>query len=220
MTPPRIARVHSHSYTLPMSDSGIHRVLDFWFQQSAQDQPTIDSRMDRWFMVDPVTDALIRGEFASLVDAGSRGELLPWTNSPQGRLALILVMDQFRRSIYRGTVREFSRDPEVLKICVEGALQGDHKSMDNFQKAFFFMPLQHAESRTIQARSVKLYSELARSVSPTLLATFATFAQFAELNHDILEAFGRFPHRNKILGRANTPQETAYLESGSGEFWR
>ena len=201
-----------------MIDPDIRRVLDFWFQSGTRDQPTIDSRMDRWFTADPITDAVIRSEFGPLVEKGSKGELDGWTAAPEGRLALILLLDQFRRHIYRGTPKAFSRDPHALKLCVEGAMQADYKTLNPFQQAFYFMPLQHAESLKIQERSVKIYAGLGTGVSETLKATFATFAQFAELHHDIIESFGRFPHRNKTLGRPNTAEEAEYLGSGATTF--
>ena len=128
------------------TDPDIRRVLDFWFQPGSMDQPTIDSRMDRWFTSDAVTDAVIRTEFGPLVEKASRGDLDSWSATPEGRLALILMLDQFRRNIYRGTAKAFSRDPLALKLCVEGAVNGDYKTLTPFQQAFYFMPLQHAES--------------------------------------------------------------------------
>ena len=201
-----------------MVNPDIRRVLDFWFQPGTMDQPTIDSRMDRWFTADAVTDAVLRNEFGPLVEQASKGQLDAWAATPEGRLALILMLDQFRRSIFRGTPKAFSRDPHALKLCVEGAMKGDYKTLNPFQQAFYFMPLQHAESLKIQERSVKIYEGLVTGVSDTLKATFATFAQFAELHHDIVESFGRFPHRNKTLGRANTAEEQEYLGSGAPSF--
>lgn len=201
-----------------MADPDIQRVLDFWFQPGSMDQPTIDSRMDRWFTADAVTDALIRTEFGPLVEKASKGQLDGWTGTPEGRLALIVLLDQFRRHIYRGTPKAFSRDAHALKLCVEGAATGAYKSLGPFQQAFYFMPLQHAESLKIQERSVKIYEGLVAGVSDTLKATFSTFAQFAELHHDIVKSFGRFPHRNKTLGRSNTPEEAEFLGSGASAF--
>ncbi|MEZ5564297.1 MAG: DUF924 family protein [Gammaproteobacteria bacterium] len=201
-----------------MTDPDIRRVLDFWFQPGTMDQPTVDSRMDRWFTADAVTDALIRNEFAGLVEKASSGQLDSWAATPQGRLALIILLDQFRRNIYRGTRKAFSRDPQALKLCVEGAMKGDYKTLDPFQQAFYFMPLQHAESLKIQERSLKIYEGMVSGVSATLKATFATFAQFAELHRDIIESFGRFPHRNKALGRPNTAEEAEYLDAGAPAF--
>lgn len=201
-----------------MSDPEIRRVLEFWFSDGAMDQPTIDSRMDRWFTADPAFDALIRQEFGPLVAQASKGALNSWAEEPEGRLALILLLDQFRRNIHRGTPKAFSRDAQAVRLCVEGAATGAYKSLTALQQAFYFMPLQHAESLRIQQRSLKIYEGLLAGVSETLKATFATFAQFAELHHDIIAAHGRFPHRNRILGRPDTPDEAAYLESAGTSF--
>ncbi len=201
-----------------MTDPDIRRNLDFRVQPGTMDQPGIDSRMDRWFTTDAVTDAVIRTEFGAMVEKASKGLLDDWVAMPEGRLALILLLDQFRRHIYRGTQSAFSRDPIALKLCVEGAMKGEYKALTPFQQAFFFMPLQHAESLKIQERSAKIYAGMVNGVSETLRATFATFAQFAELHHDIIESFGRFPHRNKVLGRPNTAEEEQYLESGGPKF--
>ena len=201
-----------------MSDPDIRRVLDFWFSDGAMDQPTIDSRLDRWFSANSDFDALIRQEFGTLVERASKGALNSWAEEPEGRLALILLLDQFRRNIYRSTPKAFSRDAQAVKLCVEGAATGAYKTLTPLQQVFYFMPLQHAESLRIQQRSLKIYEGLLAGVSETLKATFATFAQFAELHHDIIAAHGRFPHRNRILGRPDTPDEAAYLESAGTSF--
>src|SRR5690606_24289995 len=127
------------------------------------------------------------------------------------RLALILLLDQFRRNIYRGTAKAFEKDKVALKLTVEGAMEKLDKGLTPIQRVFFYMPLQHAESRKVQAKSVDIFRKLADAVSPTYQETFETVAQFAELHRDIIERFGRFPHRNKVLGRKNTPEEEEYL---------
>lgn len=202
----------------PMEDPEIQRVLDFWFADDGLSSPTIDGRMERWFSADPVLDTEIREQFGDLVRRASTGALNRWAGTPEGRLALILLLDQFRRNIFRGTAEAFARDALALKLCVEGAMDGAYKSLGAFQQAFFFMPLQHAESLKIQERSVKIYQGLVNTASETLKATFATFAEFAELHRDIVASFGRFPHRNQALGRENTPAEAEFLEAGTPSF--
>lgn len=197
-----------------MEDPEISQVLAFWFGADRNDRPTIDARMDRWFGSDPAFDAEIGRRFGDLVERASKGRLAGWATTARGRLALILLLDQFRRHIYRGRPEAFRRDAQALKLCVEGAMTGDYKTLDPFEQAFFFMPLQHAESLKVQERSVKIYAGLVAGVSDTLKATFATFAQFAELHRDIVATYGRFPHRNRILGRADTPSEREFLAVG------
>ena len=201
-----------------MEDPEISRVLQFWFNAGQNDQPTIDARMDRWFGGDAAFDEEIRTRFGELVERASRGEIDDWAATARGRLALIILLDQFRRQIHRGERGAFKRDAQALKLCVEGAMTGDYKTLDPFEQAFFFMPLQHAESLPVQERAVKIYAGLVSSVSPTLKATFATFAQFAELHRDIIATYGRFPHRNRILGRPDTDSEREFLAAGGPDF--
>lgn len=201
-----------------MSDPDIQQVLNFWFSDIELTSPRVDSRMDRWFSADPELDEQIREQFLPLVERASGGDLMEWTETPQGRLALILLLDQFRRNIYRGTPQAYARDNLALKICIEGTISNDYKNLTPFERLFFFMPLQHAESLKVQEKSVGIYQALAESVSETLQETFETTAQFAELHRDIIAEFGRFPHRNEALGRANTADENEYLGTNSPKF--
>ncbi len=196
----------------------IDAILTFWFKEQELSAPQIDRRMDIWFGEDEIFDHEIRKDFANDVERASKGELDHWAHKPSGRLALILLLDQFRRNVYRGTAKAYSMDKVALKLCVEGAMEKKDQGLAPIQRAFFYMPLQHAESRKVQNRSVALFNKLAAAVSPTYRETFATIAQFAELHRDIVEQFGRFPHRNKVLGRQNTPEEDEYLAGDSPDF--
>lgn len=196
----------------------IDAILSFWFKEQALSAPQIDRRMEIWFSEDPIFDHEIEKEFADEVAKASKGELDHWAHNPLGRLALIILIDQFRRNIHRGTANAFSQDRLALKLCVQGAMEKKDQGLTPIQKVFFYMPLQHAESRKVQAKSVELYDRLAESVSPTLRETFMTVAQFAELHKDIIDQFGRFPHRNKLLNRENTREENEYLAGDSPDF--
>jgi len=198
--------------------SRIQAILSFWFKEQQLSAPQIDRRMDVWFSEDPVFDHEIEKEFADDVEAACEGRLNHWGTEPEGRLALILLIDQFRRNIYRNTADAFSKDQLALKLCVEGAMEKKDQGLTPIQRVFFYMPLQHAESRKVQAKSVELYDRLAEVVSPTLRETFLTVAQFAELHRDIVDQFGRFPHRNTLLNRENTPEEAEYLAGDSPDF--
>jgi uncharacterized protein (DUF924 family) len=196
----------------------IDEILEFWFKEQALSAPQIDRRMDIWFGEDPVFDESIKAEFENEIDRASKGQLDHWADEPRGRLALILLIDQFRRNIHRNTAGAFSHDKLALRLCVEGAMAKKDKGLTPIQKVFFYMPLQHAESAKVQAKSVELFAKLAESVSPTYQETFLTVAQFAELHKDIIDQFGRFPHRNKLLGRDNTPDEDEYLAGDGPDF--
>lgn len=201
-----------------MANDDIRDVLDFWFSGSNLDSPTVDSRMDRWFGSDDELDTAIVERFGELVEKASSGELDDWAGQPEGRLALIILLDQFRRNIYRGKPEAFDKDKDALKFAIEGTMAGDHNRLSAEQRIFFFMPLQHAESLKIQEKSVSIYNALAESVTGTLRETFATCAHFAELHRDIIAEFGRFPHRNAILGRDNSSAESAYLSGNAPSF--
>jgi uncharacterized protein (DUF924 family) len=196
----------------------IDRILAFWFKAHELSAPQIDGRMDIWFGEDPVFDHEIAKEFADEVEAASSGKLDHWAHKPHGRLALILLLDQFRRNIHRNSAEAFARDKAALKLCVEGAMEKKDAGLTPIQRVFFYMPLQHAESRKVQAKSVQIYRRLAEAVSPTYRETFETIAQFAELHRDIVERYGRFPHRNRLLNRKNTDDEDEFLANDAPTF--
>jgi len=196
----------------------IEAILAFWFKEQELSTPQIDRRMDIWFGEDPVFDHEIEKEFSDDINRASKSELDHWAAEPHGRLALILLIDQFRRNIHRNSTKAFSKDRLALKLCVEGAVEKKDRGLTPIQRVFYYMPLQHAESAKVQAKSVALYNRLAESVSPTDQETFLTVAQFAELHKDIIDQFGRFPHRNRLLGRENTPEEDEYLAGDSPDF--
>ena len=196
----------------------IDAIIAFWFRDQGLSAPQIDRRMDIWFGADEVFDHECKKEFADDVAAASEGKLDHWAHEPRGRLALILLLDQLRRNIFRNTADAFSKDKMALKLCVEGAMAKTDQGLEPIERAFFYMPLQHAESKKVQAKSVELFSKLAEAVSPTFRETFETITQFAELHRDIIEQFGRFPHRNQLLNRKNTPEEDEYLSGDSPDF--
>ena len=209
----------SKGATITDEDQGrIDAILAFWFKEHELSAPQIDRRMDIWFGEDPTFDHEIQQNFSDDVEKASEGRLEHWADEPRGRLALILLLDQFRRNIYRGSAKAFEKDRTALKLCVEGAMQKKDGGLTPIQRAFFYMPLQHAESRKVQAKSVELFTRLAEAVSPTFQETFLTIAQFAELHRDIVDQYGRFPHRNALLGRTNTPEEDEYLAGDAPDF--
>ena len=214
-TPPS----ETENSSLPSADQArVDAILEFWFREQAMTAPQIDRRMDIWFGEDPVFDHEIEKEFADDVNMASEGKLNYWAAEPRGRLALIILIDQFRRNIYRNTADAFAMDKAALKLCVEGARQKKDKGLTPIQQAFFYMPLQHTEVLKVQDMAVEIFNRLSEAVSPTYRETFETMATFAELHRDIIAQFGRFPHRNQLLGRENTPEEDEYLAGDSPDF--
>lgn len=196
----------------------VSAVLELWFPKKEFGAPQIDARMDLWFSESTELDARLRLEFIDDIKAASEQQLHHWAAEAESRVALILLIDQFRRNIYRGMPKAFSHDRIALKLAVEGIVTKLDKQLSPVHRVFFYMPLQHAESLRVQKKSVQVFSNLADSVSETLKQTFETFAQFAELHHDIIARFGRFPHRNAVLGRPNTPEEASYLSDDAPSF--
>ena len=194
-----------------MSTAKIQEVLDFWFASRELREPTIDSRMSCWFDDDPEFNAELAERFTSLTEQALNGELDFWADTPAGRLALILLLEQFPRRIWRGEDRAFAGDRQALRLCEKGVAAEAYRKLSAIEQMFFFMPLQRVESIKVQQTSVKVFNSLAARVSETMRDTFETVAQFAELRHDIIKQFGRFPHRNSSLGRENTGEETEYL---------
>lgn len=196
----------------------IHSILACWFRERDASSPRLDSRMDNWFGNDADFDRELKMRFGALVERASSGDLNHWAAIPLGRLALILLIDQFRRNIYRGKREAYALDRAALKLCVEGAIAKHDQKLSALQRAFFYMPMQHAESLRVQNKSVAVFAAMARAVGETQRETFQTFLEFAELHRDIVEQFGRFPHRNAALGRESTPEEIAYLGGDAPSF--
>ena len=194
-----------------MSKSQIDSILTFWFAVRQLDELTLDSRMNCWFGNDKAFDTHLAERFTALTEEALSGQLDGWANTAQGRLALILLLEQFPRRIYGDDLRAYRGDRKALKLCEQGVANDSYKELNALEQLFFFMPLQRSESIKVQQTSVKIYNALAGRVSSTLRNTFDTVAQFAELRRDIIAEFGRFPHRNTPLGRANTSNEEAHL---------
>ncbi|MDR5012997.1 DUF924 family protein [Aeromonas veronii] len=193
-------------------------LLDLWFGDEADDVLRATRQAPLWWGKSSETDALLASRFGELVEAAAKGSLAHWADIPSGRLALILLLDQLPRNIHRGTPAAFAQDPLARDLCLKGLSIGADKSLSPLERVFFYLPLEHAESREQQARSVALFEALAAELAGTpAQATFAGFADFARRHQVIIERFGRFPHRNDILGRTSTPEEAAFLQQpGSG----
>ncbi|MBW3780147.1 DUF924 domain-containing protein [Aeromonas veronii] len=190
-------------------------LLALWFGDEADD---VTRQASLWWGKSSETDTLLASRFGELAQAAAKGSLAHWADLPSGRLALILLLDQLPRNIHRGTPAAFAQDPLSRDLCLKGLSIGADKSLSPLERVFFYLPLEHAESREQQARSVALFEALAAEQAGTpAQATFAGFADFARRHQVIIERFGRFPHRNDILGRTSTPEEAAFLQQpGSG----
>lgn len=194
-------------------------ILEFWFGDTRRDINTVSEWMPFWFGSGSDLDEPIRKRFAADVREAIAGGKEQWASSPNGCLATILLLDQFPRNIYRGTPQAFANDDKALALAQSGIINRLDGKLGPVEMAFFYMPMQHAENLAVQMQSVALYEALAESVPDMTKDIFNKgFAHYARLHRDIVLRFGRFPHRNKILGRESTPEEKDYLASDAPTF--
>jgi len=174
-------------------------ILHFWFTELTPKQH---------FAKDPALDETIRARFGATLEAAARCELFAWRTTPEGRLAEILVLDQFSRNVYRDTPRAFAQDALALALAQELVASGQDRSLPLAQRSFAYMPYMHSESALVHAQAVTLFSQ------PCMEDTLRF-----ELRHQaIIERFGRYPHRNAILGRSSTAEELAFLSEPGSSF--
>jgi uncharacterized protein (DUF924 family) len=184
-------------------------VLDFWFgtQRTHLGSPRME-----WFRKDSKFDEEIRIRFGALHERAARGELEAWTASAESNLALVVVLDQFSRNLYRNDPRAFAQDEHARRHANLALSRGDDLAMLPVQRQFLYLPLEHSESMSDQDRCVELMRSL-EAFEETRGLT-----QWAEKHRDIIKRFGRFPHRNEILGRASTPEEIEFLKGPNSRF--
>jgi uncharacterized protein (DUF924 family) len=159
---------------------------------------------ERWFNVDPAFDAEIRARFLETYEAGVAGKLNDWSKTASGALALTLLLDQFPRNLFRGTPRAFASDKLALDLVKDAIDAGFDQRVPEELHTFFYMPFMHSEELAEQERCVALMRDGGNQQN----------IKYAEIHRDAIARFGRFPHRNEILGRKSTPEEIAYLEGG------
>jgi len=198
--------------------AAIDRLLDFWFGPLGDDGTVDREHRVLWFYPSEDFDQRCREGFAGDLARAARGDLDPWASTPHGRLALIILLDQFSRNIYRGTARAFAQDAKAFALCEEGVADGMDRALRPAERLFFYLPLEHAEDRTAQQRSVECLERLCDEISSEQRPLFEDFLDYARRHRAIIERFGRFPHRNKTLGRASTAEECEFLAGPDASF--
>ena len=188
-------------------------VLSFWFPPGLDaDEPTHRTQIMRWFRGG--TNAEIRARFVPTLEAAVRGELDGWATTPRGRLALILVLDQFSRAVYADSAAAYAQDPRAQELAIEGLDRGEHAGLPVWEQTFFALPLGHSEDLALQERGVAIAEGLVALAPPELRAIYEMSAGQARAHRDVIRRYGRHPHRNAVLGRESTPDEAAYIASG------
>ena len=194
-------------------DSAINDILSFWFGELDQRGLCDPGQHQLWFRKSDDTDRRCRTGFGDQVAMALAGELDQWAQSDRGLMALVLLLDQFTRNIYRDTPAAFAGDSRALALAVAAINSGRHTRLPAIHRVFLYLPLEHSENMRDQDRCVALLTGLADEVG---IEQFQEFARYAEAHRQVIAQFGRFPHRNAILDRKSTETELAYLEKHGG----
>ena len=188
-------------------------ILDFWFGPG--NGPSSEVYVKRWFTQDAEFDRALSKRFGQTMEAALAGGLQSWESTPRGRLALILVLDQFTRNLGRHTAAAFAGDERAQRLALEMVEQNIDQALTADQRVFAYLPFEHGESTRWQELSLKQYARLGEQAGPK----YQNYLTFAQKHAVIIERFGRYPHRNEALGRESTPEEKAFLEGPDSTFW-
>lgn len=188
-------------------------ILDFWFGPGPG--PSQESFVRRWFAQDADFDSALRRRFGQAMEVALAGGLVSWEGTARGRLALILLLDQFTRNLGRHTAAAFAGDERAQRLARDMVDQGIDQTLTPDQRVFVYLPFEHGESAEWQKLSLKMYEQLAEQAGEK----YRTQLAYAEKHAVIIEKFGRYPHRNQALGRETTAEEKAFLEGPDSTFW-
>jgi uncharacterized protein (DUF924 family) len=186
-------------------------VLDFWF--AAKDDEEHGAVRDLWFRKSVDTDRQIVDRFGPLIEQALRGELDAWAAEPPGALAQIVLLDQFTRNSFRDTPRAFAGDKRALAAAMAMVGSRQDEALLPVQRVFVYLPFEHAEGIGMQEEALRLFTRLVAE-APAL----QTMLDYAQRHHDVVQRFGRFPHRNEILGRQSTAEEIEFLKQPGSRF--
>ena len=193
-------------------------VLAFWFGAPGSAAEIAGRQSKLWFGKSPANDQAVIDRFAATLTAATAGQLDHWSRTPRGRLALVIVLDQFPHHIHRDQPQAFATDPQSLAHSLAALAAGEVRRLELIERVFLYLPLEHAESLEMQERSVSLYAQLASEAAAAERALFDGFLDYARRHLDVVARFGRFPHRNTILGRPSTPDELEFLKQPGSRF--
>lgn len=190
-------------------------ILRFWFGDDSL-HPLSHNKM--WFSKSPQFDSVIRQNFEGMVEEAASGAFDDWAKTPDGALALVILLDQFPRNIYRGDERAFALDDHARRIAEIALDLGHDKHLTAVERCFLYLPLEHSEDITAQERAVTLFDELARETHDGATPLVNEALSYAIRHRDIIARFGRFPHRNEALGRRSTNDEIEFLKRSDSTF--
>lgn len=191
----------------------------YWFGYAAERPASLQDRMTLWFGGGFELDRIIAHRFSDIVAKLASGEAHRWaTNSPRERVAAVIALDQFTRNIFRGTAAAFENDEIALRLARDAIATGEDLKLSPVERWFLYMPFEHSESATDQRRSLEKFTELLEQCAPEHKEQFAAALDFAKRHAKVIQKFGRFPHRNALLGRTSSSAERAFLKATPGGF--
>ena len=196
-------------------DNKQEQILSFWFGELTTADKWDEEKAQTWFNVSETLDQEIRETFGEDVLKAAAGDYSDWEMAPRGRLALIILLDQFTRNIFRGTPRVYEFDHIARKLTLDGVSLGFDLELYPIERQFFYLPLMHSEDLDLQESSLKLFHALKESSDHSYFADVETYAKS---HAKTIKTFGRFPHRNALLNRENTPAETKHLEDSTATY--
>jgi uncharacterized protein (DUF924 family) len=202
----------------PVRPSDPEEVLSFWFGELDRHGQADTAHSDRWFRKDADFDRQIRDRFGELHAAVARGERDHWLATPRGRLAVILVLDQFSRNLFRDSPQSFAQDAKAQAVTLDALARGDDRGAAAAERAFIYMPLMHAEDRALQDRCLAAFGGWRDELAGADRDRVQGLLGYAQQHRDIVDRFGRFPHRNRLLGRESTAEEAAFLQQPGSSF--
>jgi uncharacterized protein (DUF924 family) len=192
-------------------------VLSYWFGDiEAPDFPR--PRPEIWWGKDEAVDAKIKADFSETLIAAGAGELAGWKNSPRGLLGHIILLDQLSRNMHRNSPDMYALDGEAQDLVMLALENDTHLALTATERSFLYMPLMHAENLALQRLGVRLFAQAVRHAPPAGLKGAEFTLDYAKQHEVIVGRFGRFPHRNEILGRTSTPEEIAFLKEPGSSF--
>ena len=193
-------------------------LLQWWFGSAESPAEMAKAKGKLWFGKSQTQDAEAQSRFGDLVDVALSGGLKEWAESPDGWLALVLLLDQLPRMIYRDTPKAFAGDERAQKLVAHGLKLGRDQHLESLQRSFIYLVLEHSENLDAQHQAVARFTDLLPLPPATDREFLTSSLDYAERHRDVIKRFGRFPHRNDILGRASTPEEIEFLKEPGSRF--
>lgn len=193
-------------------------ILEYWFGHVEETIQPSEHRTEIWFGDKKEIDDQISEKFVVDLHKATATQYSEWEKEPRGTLALIILLDQLSRHIYRDTPRAFAQDQKALDLCLYGIQHEFDHALSLIERVFFYIPLMHSENIEMQATAIRAYQILVNLAFPETRSIYENFLNYAVKHYEVIKQFGRFPHRNEILGRSSTNEELDYLKNRDVNF--